>query len=324
MSLIGVVLAAGKGTRMKSSVPKVLHPVCGKPMVHHVVDSLGKISADQIYIVVGFGGDSIKDSFSNDKLTFVEQKEQLGTGHAVLQASNKFNNDTSDVVLVLAGDCPLISPNTLNSLVHYHNNSGAKATVLTANLEDPAKYGRIIRASDGELLGIREAKDCSPEDLLVKEINTGVFCFDKTFLVDGLAELGTNNTQGEYYLTDIIHILKKKNERVEAFCLHDFTEVLGANTRQDLAVLNAIGFDKKNQEIMLSGVSIIDPKSTFIDQDVYIGEDTVIHPFSVIKGHSVVGKHCIIESHTVLTDVNLEDHTVVPAFENCSPIGNIG
>ncbi|MBT5954913.1 NTP transferase domain-containing protein [bacterium] len=324
MSLIGVVLAAGKGTRMKSSIPKVLHPVCGKPMVHHVVDSLGKISADQIFIVVGFGGDSIKGSFSNDSLTFVEQREQLGTGHAVLQAANEFNKDTSDVVLVLAGDCPLISPDTLNSLVQEHNKSKAKATVLTASLDDPARYGRIIRASDGELLGITEAKDCSSEELLVKEINTGVFCFDKTFLVDGLAELGTNNTQGEYYLTDIIHILKEKKERVGAYCLGDFTEVLGANTRQDLAVLNGIGFDKKNQELMLSGVSIIDPKSTFIDQDVYIGEDTVIHPFSVIKGRSVIGKNCIIESHTLLTDVNLEDSTVVRAFENRSFSGDIG
>ena len=304
-----IILAAGKGSRMKTKLSKVLHKVAGKAIVSHVVSSLEKININQIFMVVGYQGEQVREHFSNSKLTFVDQTEQLGTGHAVKQVQAEYNEFDSDVI-VLAGDCPLITEDTLQQLINAQHEANAAATVLTTKLEDPARYGRIIRSTTGSLTGIVEAKDCTKEQLLVNEINTGAYIFKSTLLFDCLDKLTTNNKSQEYYLTDVIAILKDQGERVDAFCTPHSDQVLGINTRQDLATINQILYKRNNQRFMDNGVTIIDPSTTFIDSTVSIGEDTVVYPFTSILGDTVIGKNCTISPNTFIFNSSLTDEHV--------------
>lgn len=318
MDVKAIILAAGKGTRMKSGLLKVAHEVAGKSIVSYVVDAVSDIGASDIYVVVGHQADTIKERVDHPKATFVLQEEQLGTGHAVQQVTPHFDGKPDTTVLILAGDCPLIKPSTLNKLIAAHEESNASATILSTNMDDPAKYGRILRGKMGTVTGIKEAKDCSAKELKIKEINTGVYAFRASDLFSHLNSLDTNNKQGEYYLTDIIHILKEKGEVVGAYILEDPDQAVGINTRMDLAKTNTILYQENNKHFMEDGVTIIDPKSTFIDSTVKIGRDTIIGPFTRLQGHTVIGSGCEIISHCYIKNGHISNNTVVAPFTSIS------
>ncbi|MGB9613417.1 MAG: sugar phosphate nucleotidyltransferase [Candidatus Margulisiibacteriota bacterium] len=234
-----IVLAAGKGVRMKSDLPKVFHKILGEPMLSYVLTAVKKITPERIFVVVGHQRQLIMDYYKDWPVTFVIQEEQLGTGHAVMQVES-YLNDFSGNVLVLAGDVPLISENTLRRLVSFHEEKRAAVTDLSAILENPGSYGRVIRAEDGVLVKIVEKKDASPEELKVKEINTGIFCFEKNALFLALKEVRADNAQKEYYLTDTVEILKKKGYAAYAFCMDNPLEALGVNTKEELIEVEKI------------------------------------------------------------------------------------
>lgn len=234
MDNAAVILAAGKGTRMPASdLPKVMHEVHGKPMVVRVAETMEAICKGRIYVVVGYKAEKIIETMGEGMVEFVFQREQLGTGHAVLQCEEALR-DFSGTVIVLNGDVPCLRPETVRGFAEYHQSEAAAATVLTAELENPTGYGRIVRDDDGSLRGIVEEKDASDEIKRVREINSGLFCFDKTLLFDALKNTGKDNAQGEYYLTDVIAFLRGRGEKVRAYCVDDPWEVSGVNTEEEL------------------------------------------------------------------------------------------
>ncbi len=307
MNNFAIILAAGKGTRMKSDKLKVAHKIAGKPIVSYVVDAAFAAGVKKAFVVVGHQAELLKETLDHSELQFVTQKEQLGTGHAVMQVALEWQPEEGDTVVVLAGDCPLIKPQTLRDLVAMHHESNAIATVLTTNMEDPAGYGRIIRGGMGTLMEIVEAKDCTPDQLKIKEINTGTYVFDAQALFNRLSQIRTDNSQQEYYLTDMIHILKEEGLVVSAYCLADSTQAIGVNTRQDIASTHEALYQEKNRALMQEGVTIIDPKTTKIDSIVEVGVDTIIYPFTCIYGASKIGSQCEIGSFSYLEDITLQD-----------------
>ncbi len=238
-NVAAVILAAGKGTRMQSDLPKVFHDLSGKPMLQHVIETVQSLGISDIYVVVGHKKELIKAHFKNWPVKFVDQTEQLGTGHAVKMAEPFLKNFKGDV-LVLAGDVPLLSKETLKNLIAFHSSNKASATDLTANLPDAGNYGRIIRDQSGRIVKIVEKKDATPEELKIKEINTGTFCFNAKDLFDSLNEVKSENAQKEYYLTDTIEILRRKGRPVFAFLAKDHKETLGVNTKEELIALEEI------------------------------------------------------------------------------------
>ena len=238
MKTVAVILAAGKGVRMKSELPKVSHPILGKPMIVWVLEAVNDLQLDEVFVVVGYKADVVRSECEGFNVTFVEQKEQLGTGHAVAQAAPYIKDS---VVLVLNGDMPLIKEDTLKEFIAWHlKNSSASATILTATLPDPASYGRIVRDSEGRVIRIVEKKDATGDELLIKEINTGTYCFNSRALFDALDEVRPENAQKEYYLTDVIGIFTKRNLPVYAYKAKDPNEVLGVNTIEELARLEQL------------------------------------------------------------------------------------
>lgn len=305
MRLAAVVLAAGKGTRMKSDLPKVLHKVCGQPMIIQVLDALNQIGVEKIVAVVGFGGDQVERAISG-QAEIVCQQQQLGTAHALLQAQNKLS-DFPGHILVVCGDTPLIKPDTLASLAQFHVSRGAVATVLTARLNDPTGYGRVIRDETGRIAKIVEHKDASPAELAVDEINSGIYCFAVPGLFKNLAGLTPENAQGEYYLTDIIETYVAHGLPVEARLVEDAAEIQGINDRKQLAGAEFVLRRRVLEKLMFSGVTVMDPHSTFIDRGVEVGKDTIIYPFTIIEGKTVIGEECIIGPGSHLTDVKVGD-----------------
>lgn len=333
-----VVLAAGKGTRMKSSLYKVLHHVCGKPMVEHVVENMEKLNVEKIVTIVGHGAETVKSELG-ERSEYVLQAEQLGTAHAVLQAENLLAN-LSGTTIVICGDTPLITAETMRDLLSHHKESGAKATVLTAIANDPTGYGRIIRASDGAVKNIVEQKDASAEEQLVQEINSGTYCFDNEALFRTLKLVKNENAQGEYYLPDVIEILQKEGEIISAFAAKDFDEILGVNDRIALSQAEQTMKTRIAYHHMREGVTIIDPQSTYISSDAVIGADTIIQPGVIIEGKTMIGKNCIIgpNSHIVSSTIGdatkihssvvlsstVGDHTAVGPFAHIRPQSDIG
>ena len=304
-----IILAAGKGTRMKSKLYKVLHPVSGKPMVEHIINRVSETNPDQIITIVGHGAEQVKAQLG-ERSEYALQAEQLGTGHAVLQAAS-FLEGKEGTTLVISGDTPLLTTETLNNLFEYHQGKNASATILTAQAEDPTGYGRIIRDHVGIVEKIVEQKDTSPEEALVQEINTGTYCFDNKALFEALNKIGTDNAQGEYYLTDIIEILKEAGNTVAAYQTEDFDESMGVNDRIALAKANELMRHRINKMHMVNGVSFVDPATTYIDDGVVIGADTVIEPGVQLQGNTVIGSDCVIGAHLRIVDSVIEEHVVI-------------
>jgi bifunctional UDP-N-acetylglucosamine pyrophosphorylase / glucosamine-1-phosphate N-acetyltransferase len=309
-NIYAIVLAAGQGTRMKSKLYKVLHPVCGKPMVEHVVDNIYTLQdVERIVTVVGHGAEMVKEQLGN-KSEYVLQAEQLGTAHAVLQAENILANEEG-TTLVVCGDTPLIRPETMKALYDYHIAQNAKATILTAIAQDPTGYGRIIRGEDGNVESIVEQKDANAEQQKVTEINTGTYCFDNKALFEALKLVKNENAQGEYYLPDVIEILQKQGEIVAAYSTSSFDETLGVNDRFALSQAEELMRARINEKHMRNGVTIINPASTHISADAVIGSDTVVKPGTVIEGKTVIGSDCVIGPNSQIVNSTIGDQTTV-------------
>jgi bifunctional UDP-N-acetylglucosamine pyrophosphorylase/glucosamine-1-phosphate N-acetyltransferase len=295
---IAVILAAGEGKRMKSSVPKVLHTICGRPMVSHVLAAVKEICAEQI-MVVGHGAEIVQAALG-DSVRYVLQEKQLGTGHALMQALPLL--PAEGTVFILCGDTPLLSADMLGILQEAHRESEAAATVLTAFVPDAKGYGRIIRSSTGMLQKIVEEKDAVDEERAVREINTGTYVFAAGALHKALGSLQNNNAQGEYYLTDCIEWLVKEGQTVATCCTADFRLAMGVNDRVQLADATALMQRKIHVELMLAGVTIIDPASTYVDAGVEVGYDTVLYPGTMLRGGTRIGPDCIIGPNCEITD----------------------
>jgi len=304
-----VILAAGQGTRMKSKLYKVLHPICGKPMVEFVVDNISKVNVDQIVTVVGHGAELVKTSLEG-KSDFVLQEEQLGTAHAVMQAKEVLQSKNG-TTLVICGDTPLIRAETMEALIQLHEKQEAQATILTASTENPDGYGRVIRNSNGTVERIVEHKDANEHERKVQEINTGTYCFDNQALFEALEEVSNENAQGEYYLPDVIEILKAKGKSVSAFQTPDFEETMGINDRVALAEAERLMRKRMNDTHMQNGVTIIDPANTYIDADVKIGMDTIIYPGTILKGQTMIGEDCQIGPNSELDNAQIGSETVI-------------
>jgi bifunctional UDP-N-acetylglucosamine pyrophosphorylase/glucosamine-1-phosphate N-acetyltransferase len=296
---------------MKSDLVKVLHPLLGVPMLSYPVElSLKDIKVEKTILVVGHQADKIKEKFKDPRIHFVLQEEQLGTGHAVLQAL-PFLQSFNGTVLILCGDVPLVKMETLRSFIDTFWRNESNLSVLTAVVENPSGYGRIIRGPTGWLERIVEEKDGSDDEKLIREINTGIFCIKAPFLIDGLKEIGQENAQGEYYLTDLVEIGRKRGVRCSAHMVADPTEVMGINTRADLAVANEVLRQEKVMDLMLSGVTIIDPKTAYADKTVEIGKDTIVHPNCVLQGKTKIGERCVIESNARIVDSLIGNEVLV-------------
>lgn len=304
-----VILAAGQGTRMKSKLYKVLHPVCGKPMVQHVIDQVNELTIEQIVTIIGHGAELVKDQLE-DACQYAIQEQQLGTAHAVMQAESVLA-DKEGTTLVICGDTPLIKAETMAALLKQHEEMNAMATVLTATTENPTGYGRVIRNTEGYVSKIVEHKDATDTERKIKEINTGTYCFDNKALFQALKNVSNENVQGEYYLPDVIEILKNQGEAVTAYQTDDFEETLGVNDRVALSQAERILKRRINESHMRNGVSIIDPDNTYIEADVAIGQDTVIYPGTMIKGNSIIGEDCFIGPNSEIKDCEIGSRTVI-------------
>ncbi|GAA0121095.1 bifunctional UDP-N-acetylglucosamine diphosphorylase/glucosamine-1-phosphate N-acetyltransferase GlmU [Clostridium faecium] len=287
-----IILAAGEGKRMNSNIPKVLHKVCGKEMINHVIDTLRNCDIENVNVVVGKGAEKVKEGTASKNISYSLQEVQLGTGHAVMCAE-EFLKGKTGTVAIFVGDGPLITENTVNSLINYHEQGEFAATILTSIMNDPAKYGRIIRDEKGQVEKIVEFKDCNEEEVKVKEINSGMYCFDIQALLCTLSKLNNDNNQGEYYLTDVIEILKKENKKIGAIDV-PVEEITAVNSKFELSIVENIMKNRINKKHMENGVILIDPSNTYINCDVKIGKDTVIYPNNVIEGKTVIEDNCTI------------------------------
>lgn len=304
-----VILAAGKGTRMKSKQYKVLHPVCGKPMIQHVVDAVEQLNLQKIILVVGHGAENVKEQLG-DGYSYVLQKEQLGTGHAVEMTKDELK-DKQGLTLLVCGDAPLITKEVLEELIEVHRQSQASVTILSTLLDDPTGYGRIIRNERNEVMKIVEHKDANEEEKRVREINAGIYCFDNQHLMWALARLNNNNTQGEYYITDCVEILKEKGEKVTACLTTDSDVALGVNNRVQLAEVEQKMQRRILEAHLLAGVTIVRPEQTYIEAGVRIGQDTIIYPGALLTGQTQIGEDCTIGPNTELHNAQIGDRSVI-------------
>ena len=294
---------------MKSKLYKVLHPVCGKPMVRHVLEQMKDLKAEKIVTVVGHGADMVKSELG-DECQYVLQAEQLGTAHAVMQTKELLKGKQG-TTLVVCGDTPLLKAETINALMDHHIKQNAKATILTSFADDPTGYGRIIRNEQGHVEKIVEHKDATDEEKQVREINAGTYCFDNESLFNALEKVSNENAQGEYYLPDVIEILKSEGEIVTAYSTDDFTETLGVNDRVALSQAEKIMRQRINEKHMRNGVTIIDPEQTYIESDVVIGQDTIIYPGTIIKGKTTIAEDCVIGPHTEIVNCSVDSETTI-------------
>ncbi len=335
-----MVLAAGKGTRMKSQVPKVLHGISGFSLIERVLRTADALTPASVTLVVGHGADEVKGSLSSRaNVQFVVQEQQLGTGHALLQA-RPILEGKSGVVILLSGDVPLLTSNTLRSLIETHTQCEAAATVVTANMPRPFGYGRIVR-TNGRIAKIVEERDASPAQKKITEINSGIYAFDLAPLFGALDSVGTSNNQGEYYLPDLVAIYRKQKRTVATWTVEHAEEIRGINSRTELAEVSAMVRQQKNEELMAAGVTLIDPATTYVDSDVVIGADTVIHPCVFLEGSTKIGAACEIHSgtrivnstigdrvcvrnHTVVTDSTVEAGSFIGPFAHIRPGSQVG
>ncbi len=299
-----VILAAGDGTRLRSQTPKSLHRICGRPMIEHILRSIESLIDYKQIVVVGFANEMVKDVLKDFQVEFALQKDRLGTGHAVLSTRSQLKDFDGDI-LILVGDAPLLTRATIEKLIERHRHQDASATVLTTRMRKPAGYGRILRHQDNTVMSIVEDKDANIYEKKISEINTGTYVFDAKDLFTALDQVEPANEQGEYYLTDVIHIMVSEKKRVEACVTKDPSETMGINDRVQFAKAERIMRNRILERLMLSGVTIVDPSSTFIDDSVTIGIDTIIEPNTLIYGDSVIGQGCQIGPTTQIYEAEI-------------------
>lgn len=305
-----LILAAGKGTRLKSSLPKVLHSLSGKVLIKYVLAAAQALVPRKIGVVVGYEADRVKAQLAEHALEFVIQQPQLGTGHAVQMARSFWENEEGALML-LSGDVPLISPSTLSALVNSHASAGCSCTMLSTVLPNPIGYGRVLRNAAGEVERIVEQREASPEELDIREVNTGIYCFEIKPLAQVIDELTCENSQAEYYLTDCIELLKKRGHRIGVVICEDPQEVSGINSRTELAQAEGLLRKRKLQQLMDDGVTILDPLSTYVEQDVAVGKDTVLYPNVFLEKKTVIGSGCVVYPNVRITASTLEDNITV-------------
>ena len=304
-NLTAVILAAGKGTRMKSKLPKVLHKVGGHPMLEHVMDAAEAAGCRDNVVVIGHGAELVRE-LVGDRARIALQAEQLGTGHAVLQAADTLK-DFTGTVMILCGDTPLLEADELEKFYAEHVKSGAAATVMSALMDDPFGYGRILRDANGDVAGIVEQKDATEEQKQIKEINTGNYCVEAPLLFEVLRTLGNNNAQGEYYLTDVLAKLRAMGKKVGGVITADSEMIMGVNSRRQLAEAESVMRRRIAERHMDDGVTLMDPASTFIEKSVKIAPDTVIYPNTWLQGATEIGEDCEIGPNVRLENVKVAD-----------------
>ena len=290
---IATILAAGKSTRMKSSMPKVLVEICGKPILSWVIDSVKKSGISRIITVIGNNKEKIKDLYSNSGMEFVEQREQLGTGHAV-KITKSVLGGFRGIITVLQGDMPLIKPETIRRLINKHKRQKADVTILTTCMNDPGSYGRILRGKDGIVKGIIEEADAGHGEREIKEINSGVYAFNAEPLFKALRLINQNNKKGEYYLTDVISVLHGMGKKIESLCVTDSAQMYGVNTQRELVRVTKIAQTEILDSLMSEGVTIVDPSNTLVEYGARIGSGTIVYPNTFIGRCAIVGKDCRI------------------------------
>ena len=298
-----IIMAAGKGTRMNSNIPKPLHKICGKPMVEHIVDNLKSINVEEIVTIIGYGGSQVQEHLK-DKSMYAVQEPQLGTGHAVMQAVQF--KDYQGITLVVNGDCPNVQPHTFEKM--FTELGDASMLVLSAKLDDPKAYGRVIRDQQDNVLKIVEFKDCNQQEKLINEINTGIYAFKTEDLFSNLEKLNNQNNQKEYYITDLVEIFNQQGKSVKAYIIPDSEEAAGINDKIELAQANMWLQAKINQKWMRQGVTMINPNQVYIDADVSIGQDTIIYPNNYLVGKTKIGANCTILSGCYIADSVIGDH----------------
>jgi bifunctional UDP-N-acetylglucosamine pyrophosphorylase / glucosamine-1-phosphate N-acetyltransferase len=300
--LVAIILAAGRSTRMKTELPKVMHEVCGKPMLSHVLDACRGADIRKFYIVVGFAKDAIISAYGDEPgVHFVEQAEQKGTGHAVMMCAGALKGIQGDCVII-AGDMPLVRAQTLLDLVGSHRATCATASLTTTVLDDPTSYGRIVRDLAGDFEKIVEHRDCTPEQLRITEVNPSYYCFDIESLLSALPRLKNENAKREYYITDLLSIIKADGKTVRANTSVPAIDATGINSRADLAEVNRLMQDRIATEWMERGVTIVDPANTWIDSRAQIGVETIIRPFSYVEGSARIGSDCTIGPFAYIAD----------------------
>lgn len=310
---ISIILAAGEGTRMKSKLPKVLHKVCDKPLLKYVIDTCKGANVEKNIVVIGHGGDIVSEYFKDEDCLFKTQPigegVPYGTGFAVMQALDQVEDDST--VVILCGDTPLITSETLNKLIEYHETGDFDCTVLSAILDDATGYGRVIRENSGDILKIVEHKDASEDERSIKEINSGMYSFNGKALKYALSKIDNNNSQGEYYLTDAVSILKSEGYKVGAYIIENSVEIHGVNSRVQLAFSEEVMRKRINERLMLNGVTMINPNETYIGADVRIGRDTIIYPNVYIEGNSIIGEGCIIRSGSRINNSRIDNNVEI-------------
>lgn len=327
--IAAIILAAGKGTRLKTDVPKVLHEVCGRPMLAYVFDACRDAGITDCIAVVGYGKEMVRDAFASDRssagvsegqdrqpmtLQWVEQNQQLGTGHAVMMAHEHLSR--YDQIVVLCGDGPLIRAETIRDLVDTHKREGAAATLATAILDDPTGYGRIQRDERGTFLGIVEHGDATQQQRAIREINPSYYCFDSRKLASCLDQLKPNNVKNEYYITDVFSLLLQQGEKVFAVTSVPPEDIFSINSRADLALVNRVMRDRVLKSLMNAGVTIVDPATTWIDSRARIGQDTIVYPNVYVHGPVSIGARCRVGPFAALYgELSLRDGTILPPFQ---------
>jgi bifunctional UDP-N-acetylglucosamine pyrophosphorylase/glucosamine-1-phosphate N-acetyltransferase len=312
-----LVLAAGQGTRLRSKKIKLLHGVAGRPMVEHVLDAALELRPQRLITVIGFQSDDVQAALAHTGSAFVLQREQRGTGHAVLQAARKVGRDPRGTLLILNGDLPTLRAATLRRLLATHRRSGAVLSLLTADLDDPAGYGRLVRDSRGRPQRIVEHRDADADERRIREINCGIYCARPDGLMRALRRLRPDNSQGEYYITDAVRLLLERGEKVVAVKHDDAEEVLGVNTRAELARAGTTLYARKAAALEAAGVTLLDAARSWIDPRARVGRDTVVYPDVIVEGATVIGEDCTLYPGSRVVDsrigrrVQVKDHTVV-------------